>query len=326
MKNTILMITLLMAAVAAKAQPISPDFPFPSKYLEVEGSKMHYVEEYADASKPDRPTFLFLHGNPTSSYLWRNVIPYVKDHGAAVAVDLIGMGKSDKPDIDYTYQDHYRYLEGFIQKKGLRNIVLVIHDWGSGLGFHYARQNEENVRGIVFMEAITRTIDWKEATLMERFLFKRFRHERKGHKMIAENNFFIKKFLFKFGTGRKLSKAEKAYYAAPYPTVESRKPVRVWPKEIPIEGTPQRNFDVVSGYAEWLKETELPKLLLYAKPGMIIKKSEVERLQVELKNLEAVYVGKGKHYIQEDHPHEIGRAIEEWAGKVDFATPSNLRP
>jgi len=298
--------------MSGTAQEISSEFPFESKYINVLGSKMHYVDEYEDTSNPEQLTFLFLHGNPTSNYLWRNIIPYVEEQGRAIAPDLMGMGKSDKPDIEYTYQDHIRYLDAFIQQKNLKNIVMVVHDWGSALGFDYASRNEHNIKGIVFMEAITKPMTWEDANFMERFLFKRFRHEKRGHQMIAKNNFFIKMFLFKFGTKRKLSKEEKAYYNSPYPTVESRKPLEVWPKEIPIEGTPNRNHTIIANYSQWLKKTNIPKLLLYAKPGMILKKKDVAKIQQEFKNIESVYIGKGKHYIQEDHPHEIGKAIQEW--------------
>lgn len=311
-----LIFTTVILTTMSMSQNISADFPFESQYIDVFGSKMHYVDEYADSSDPDQLTFLFLHGNPTSSYLWRNIIPYVKGKGRAVAPDLIGMGKSDKPDLDYTFQDHFKYLNEFISKNKLTNIVLVIHDWGSGLGFHYAHTHEANIKGIVFMEAMTRAIDWKDANVMERMLFKRFRHEKKGHKMIAENNFFINTFLFKLGTKRTLTTEEKAFYASPYPTVESRKPIAVWPKEIPLDGPSERNYEVISSYADWLQETDLPKLMLYASPGMIIKKKEAQRIQEEYKNLEAVHVGKGKHYIQEDHPHEIGQAISDWVERL----------
>ena len=295
------------------AQNISSDFPFESKYIDVLDSRMHYVEEYKDASDPDQLTFLFLHGNPTSNYLWRNIIPYVEGVGSAIAPDLIGMGKSGKPDINYSFEEHSQYLEEFIRKKDLKNVVLVLHDWGSGLGFHYAARHESNIVGIAFMEAVTKPLSWKDANFLEKFLFKRFRDDEKGHKMIAENNFFIEKFLFNIGTVRKLSEEEKAYYRAPYPTVESRKPIKVWPKEIPFEGSGANNYAEIDSYAKWLKQTDLPKLLLYAKPGMILKKKEVERIQRDYKELEAVYVGKGKHYIQEDQPHAIGKALKNWA-------------
>lgn len=324
MKKVIVAIGLSILTVATSiAQGISSDFPFESKYQDVLNSKMHYVEEYADANNPDQLTFLFIHGNPTSSYLWRNIIPYVKGEGKAVAVDLIGMGKSGKPTIDYTFSDHANYLDEFIAQKNLKNIVLVLHDWGSGLGFNYAHHHQENVRGIIFMEAVTKALEWDDASFTEKILFKRFRDEEKGHKMIAENNFFIEKFLFKIGTVRKLTDVEKEHYSAPYPTVESRKPVREWPKEIPFEGKEARNYKAINGYSEWLKETDLPKLLLYAKPGVIIQKKQVEKIQSEMKNLEAVYVGKGKHYIQEDVPHEIGAAIKQWV--MDQKTMGSLK-
>ncbi len=301
-----LIITLTMA------QNISSDFPYESKYLNVLDSRMHYIDEYRDTTDPDQLTFLFLHGNPTSSYLWRNIIPYVKDHGRAVAPDLIGMGKSDKPDIDYSFHDHIQYLEKFIQQLELENIVLVVHDWGSALGFNYASLHENNIKGIVFMEALTKPMRWKDTGLMAKFIFKRFRDDKKGHKMIAEKNMFIKLILFKVGVKRKLTKEEKAYYAASYPTIESRKPIEVWPKEIPIDGFPEENHAIVSRYAKWLQETNIPMLLLHAKPGMIIKKKDVNRLAQEIQDITTVYIGKGKHYIQEDQPHNIGQAISKW--------------
>jgi len=301
------------------AQNISSEFPYDSRYITVLGSKMHYVDEYDNADDPHQLTFLFLHGNPTSSYLWRNVIPYVKAHGRAIAPDLIGMGKSGKPDIDYTYRDHIKYLDAFIDALDLKNIVLVIHDWGSALGFHYAMRHEQNVRGIVFMEAITRTIKWKDADLITRMIFKRFRDDKKGHKMIAEKNMFIKVFLFKVGVKRKLTDEEKAYYNSAYPTVESRKPIEVWPKEIPFDGIPEENHLIISKYAHWMRETDLPMLLLHASPGMIIKKKDVSALEKIIKNLRTVDVGKGKHYIQEDHPQQIGHAISDWASDEAIA-------
>ena len=318
MKTVLVTIGLFISSIfSVQSQEISAAFPYESQYEEVFGSKMHYVEEYTNASDPEQLTFLFLHGNPTSNYLWRNIIPYVKGHGKAIAPDLIGMGKSDKPDISYTYDDHYKYLTQFIEQKGLKNVVLVLHDWGSGLGFRYAHEHQDNIKGIIFMEAVTKALSWEDAGFTERILFKRLRDDEKGHKMIVENNFFIEKFLFKAGTLRKLTDEEKAHYSAPYETLESRKPVRTWPNEIPFEGPSARNYKSIHAYENWLKETTLPKLLLYAKPGIIIRKEQVETIKSEMKNLDAVYVGKGKHYIQEDLPHEIGRAIKTWVSSLE---------
>lgn len=180
MKNILTIALSFSSIMNIMAQNISSDFPYESKYIEVHGSKMHYVEEYADSSDENQLTFLFLHGNPTSNYLWRNIIPFVKGKGKAIVPDLIGMGKSDKPDIYYTYQDHIKYVNTFIKQKGLKNIVLVVHDWGSALGFNYAATHENNLKGIVFMEALTKPMDWKDANFMEKILFKRFRDEKKA--------------------------------------------------------------------------------------------------------------------------------------------------
>jgi haloalkane dehalogenase len=284
---------------------ISAKFPYESRYIELLGSKMHYIDE------GQGPTFLFLHGNPTSSYLWRNIIPHITPIGRAVALDLIGMGKSDKPDIDYRLHSHIQYVEAFIQKLELKDMILVIHDWGSGIGFHYAMQNENNVRGIVFMEAIWRTMSWKDMPLIERFLFKRFRHPKKGYKMIVKKNFFVEKLLPKFVV-RKLSEEEMDQYRKPYLEEASRKPVFVWPNEIPIDGHPKDNAEIVERYAAKLKESDIPKLLLWAKPGAIIKEKGRNRIINEFKNVKDVYLGKGKHYLQEDHPDKIGTAITGW--------------
>lgn len=288
------------------AQDISPTFPFESHYLEVHGSKMHYIDE----GKGD--PILFLHGNPTSSYLWRNVIPHLTQYGRCIALDLIGMGKSDQPDLDYRFATHVRYVEGFIEKMGLQNITLVIHDWGSALGFHYAMRHQENVKGIAFMEAIVKPLSWQDGSFMEKMLFQWMRNPNRGGKRIIEKNFFVKRVLPML-TVRKLSDAEKAAYAAPYPDKRSRKTTAVWPQEIPIEGEPADNHRLVADYYAKLKTSPLPKLLLWAKPGMIIKgEKAAQEIKREFPNTKTVYIGKGKHFIQEDRPHEIGQAIAEW--------------
>ncbi|MFQ5400597.1 MAG: haloalkane dehalogenase [Anaerolineae bacterium] len=292
------------------AETISADFPFESCYLEVFGSRMHYIDE------GEGDPILFLHGNPTSSYLWRNVIPHLTPYGRCLAVDLIGMGKSDKPNLDYRFVTHSRYLEAFIEQLGLKNVALVLHDWGSGLGFHYARRHEDNIKGIAFMEAITRPSRWADAPLMMRLLFKRFRHPKKGWRMNAKKNFFVRRML-PMMVSRKLTAAEKAAYTAPYPDEQSRKPVTVWPREIPFDGEPADVHEIVSAYHAWLQTSHLPKLLLWAKPGAIIAgETAARQIQSEFPQTEAVFVGKGRHYIQEDHPHEIGRAIVDWYQKL----------
>lgn len=288
---------------------ISSEFPFESRHIEVLGSSMHYVE------KGEGNPILFIHGNPTSSYLWRNIIPYAVPHGRAIAVDLIGMGKSDKPDIPYRFEDHVRYIDGFIEALGLKNITFVIHDWGSALGFHYSARNPDNVRGIAFMEAIIRPARWADTSLIERLMFKRLRHPVKGRRMIIDKNFFIK-WVVPMMIVRKLSDEEKAAYAAPFLDPASRLPMAVWPKEIPLDGEPADVNEMVDSYWQWLQTSDVPKLMLWAKPGAIVKPAAARELENLLPNLRSIFIGKAKHYVQEDQPEAIGQAISDWLPRL----------
>jgi len=288
---------------------ISPDFPFESKFLEVSGSKMHYI----DVGEGD--PILFLHGQPTSSYLWRNIIPHLQSSGRCIAPDLIGMGKSDKPDIDYIFEDHYQYLEKFIEKLGLRNITLVIHDWGSGLGFHYANKHRDNIKGIAFMEALIKTMTWDEFPADYKIIFKMIRTPFLGWLMLSVANMFLNKVV-PDSIVRKLSKEEINTYNEPYPSVASRKPVRTWPLQIPINGKPKSVYDIITAYNKWLTETEIPKLCLYAHPGAILKKKEIEYIVTSFPKTKMVDVGKGIHYLQEDNPHLIGQEIAKWLDEI----------
>ena len=284
---------------------ISANFPFESKYLEIHGSKIHYIDE--GSGDP----ILFLHGNPTSSYLWRNIIPYLVPHGRCIALDLIGMGKSDKPDLDYRFFDHSKYVEGFIEKLDLSNLTLVIHNWGSALGFHYAMRHENNIKGIAFMEALMKPMNWEDFPSDFRIGFKLFRTSVMGWFMISVMNMFVAQILPQ-AIVRKLSAEEKAYYAAPYKTVRSRKPVRQWPCEIPIEGKPADVYEVISNYNQKLQESEVSKLLFFATPGGIIDSKAVDWCKQNLKNLKVVDIGNGIHFLQEDNPYLIGEELAKW--------------
>lgn len=287
---------------------ISAEFPFEPRYVEVLGAKMHYVE--AGTGDP----ILFLHGNPTSSYLWRNIIPHLTTRGRCIAPDLIGMGKSDKPDIAYRFFDHARYLEAFIEKLNLQNITLVIHDWGSALGFHYAMRHESNVKGIAFMEAVLKPSKWKGLPSGIKSFFKMCRTPVLGWYMIGWRNVFIEEGLPK-SVVRPLTEAEMNHYRAPYLKRKHRLPLWRWPNEIPFDGKPRDVHDVMASYNQKLVASDLPKLLLYVTPGTILPQSQVEWCRQNLKNLTAVHLGKGYHFIQEDHPHAIGKAIAEWMDK-----------
>lgn len=286
-------------------ESISAAFPFTSNYVDVLGSRMHYVDE--GSGDP----ILFLHGNPTSSYLWRNIIPYVTSMGRAIAPDLIGMGKSDKPDIEYRLIDHVKYVEGFIEALGLKNITLVIHDWGSSLGFHYAMHHESNVKGLAFMEAILFERRWETMSERSRRLFQSLRTPGKGWDMIMTDNFFVERVL-PGSVVRKLTDEEMECYREPFREPSTRLPTWRWPNEIPIEGEPADVVALVAAYGEWLQRTELPKLLFHATPGAIIDAEQVAWCKANLKNLALVDLGKGIHFVQEDHPHLIGSTLAEW--------------
>ena len=287
---------------------ISADFPYESKFVEVKGSRMHYIE--AGSGDP----ILFLHGNPTSSYLWRNVIPYLEGQGRCIAPDLIGMGKSGKPDIEYGFTDTFEYLEAFIETLGLKNITLVLHDWGSGMGFHYANTHRDNIKAIAFMEAMIKTYDWSDFDGQVRVMLKMVRSPA-GWLLVKFANVFIKKMLPDLIV-RDLTAEEKAVYAAPYPTIKSRTPLLAWPRSIPIAGSPPHVHAAVSGYIQWLTETDVPKLLLYNDHGVGIRPEDVQWVRNNMSNIELVKFGSGTHFIQEDSPHELGRAIAAWHAKL----------
>jgi haloalkane dehalogenase len=287
-------------------QEISAAFPFESKFVDVEGSKMHYV----DVGEGD--PILFLHGNPTSSYLWRNIIPYLDGQARCVAVDLIGMGKSDHPDIAYRYDDQYRYLCGFIDALGIgSNLTLVIHDWGSGLGFRWARENEADVRGIAFMEAMIRPLSLDDMPGSLRMAMRMMRAPGTGWMMISAGNIFLKKMLPDL-THADISPEALSYYRSAFPTVASRKAVRMWPRELPLDGKPADNTAIVEDYRQWLTRTEIPKLLFYGNAGVAIKEDEVQWCRENLSNLEVVDLGDAIHFVQETHPSTIGAELSEW--------------
>ncbi len=284
---------------------ISPDFPFKSRYIEVLGSNMHYIDE------GEGDPILFLHGNPSSSYLWRNIIPYVVPHGRNIAVDLIGMGKSDKPEIPYRFFDQAKYLEGFIKKLGLTNVTLVIHDWGSGLGFHYAMRHESNIKGIAFMEAMVKRFSWDNFPPDVKVAMKMLRTPGFNWLMGGVINIFLTQMLPQMVV-RKLTATENAAYREPFNTIKSRKPVRQWPLEIPIDGHPADTQEMFDNYIQKLQRSELPKLLFFANPGTAIDAEMLAWCEQNLKNLKTVDIGEGLHFIQEDNPHLIGVELAKW--------------
>lgn len=279
---------------------------FASKTLRVKDSYLHYHE--VGEGNP----ILFLHGNPTSSYLWRNVLPHVEGKGHCLALDLIGMGASGKPELRYHLVDHIAYVEAFIDALGLSNLTLVMHDWGVAIGLHFLTRHRDRVKAVAFMEGHLHSIgSWSDFDEGSREMFKNLRTEGVGERMVIEENFFIEVVL-PGGTLRKLSEKEMNAYRVPYLEKRTRLPILRWVREIPIEGHPADVEDIVNGYRSYLAATDLPKLLLYARPGALIGPEEVAWCQKTLSNLSTAEVGEGLHFLPEDQPDEIGRALAGW--------------
>ena len=277
----------------------------PRKRVNVNNVEMAYVD--VGAGDP----IVFLHGNPTSSYLWRNVIPHLAGLGRRLAPDLVGMGESGRaPDGSYRFVDHARYLDGWFDALDLkRNVTLVVHDWGSALGFHWAHRNQVSVKGIAYMEAIVRPLTLAEFPEAARKVFMGMRSPA-GDEMILTNNVFIERIL-PGSVVRKLSDAEMAVYRKPYlEPGESRRPTLTWPRQIPIDGEPADVTAIAKAYAQWLSQSPLPKLFVNAEPGAILIGPQREFCR-QWPNQREVTV-RGSHFIQEDSPHEIGDAIAGW--------------
>jgi haloalkane dehalogenase len=284
---------------------ISAADPNPRKRVNVDGVEIAYV----DAGSGD--PIVFLHGNPTSSYLWRNVIPHLSGLGRCLAPDLAGMGESSRiPDGSYRFADHARYLDGWFDALGLeRNVTLVVHDWGSALGFHWTHRNPAKVKGIAYMEAIVRPVTLAEFPEAARKVFLGMRSAA-GDEMVLKNNVFIERIL-PGSILRRLSDDEMTTYRRPYlEPGEARRPMLTWPRQIPIDGEPADVTAIVRAYAEWLKESPLPKLFINADPGAILIGAQREFCR-RWPNQREVTV-KGSHFIQEDSPHEIGGAVAAW--------------
>ena len=315
--------TTLVKMTAPPEDNVSSDFPFELHRVNVLGSKMAYIDTKPDHDKSE-PTALFLHGNPTSSYLWRNIILHVSPVMRCVAPDLIGMGHSSKPEnLTYRFTDHYTFLLTFISKVIPSGpVILVFQDWGSGLGLHWAHQQAEEssssrpsrVLGMAFMEFIRpfpKFSDMAPTHPIEE-TFRAFRDPVKGREMIIEKNMFIE-VLMHTGLKRKLTDAEMDYYRRPYLDPPSREPIFMWPNQIPIEDRPSDVYDIATRYHNWLLDSDVPKLMFWGSPGRLVSPEKAEWYMGKLKNVKGVFLGEGMHFLQEDHPHRIGEEIKGWA-------------
>ena len=281
------------------------------KFIKVNDKKIAYVE------MGQGDPIVFQHGNPTSSYLWRNIMPYLKEQGRCIAVDLIGMGDSDKLDQSgpkrYLYEEHRDYLfKAWEKLKINNNVTLVVHDWGSALGFDWAFQHPNAIKGIVYMEAIVRPVKWNEWPDSATNIFKAFRSNA-GEELILNKNIFIEGVLPN-SIIRNLDEEEMEAYRKPFlKSGEDRRPSLSWPREIPIENEPKNVTRIVSRYSKWLENTEIKKLFINADPGSILVGKQREFCRT-WKNQTEITV-KGKHFIQEDSPDDIGKAIKDWIAR-----------
>ena len=267
---------------------------------------------YAESGSGD--PIIFLHGNPTSSYLWRNITPHLESQGRCICIDLIGMGDSDKldnPDENsYQFEEHYHYVNAAIESlTNGENITFVIHDWGSALGFNWCYHNPDSVKGIAYMEAIVKEMTWEDWRDEAKGIFQGFRSDA-GESLILEKNYFVERVL-PGSIIRRLSDEEIEEYRRPFLNPgEDRRPTLSWPREIPIEGQPANVCKIVNQYAEWMQTNDIPKLFINAEPGAITT-GRIRDFCRSWKNQTEVTV-KGIHFIQEDSPDDIGKAISTW--------------
>ena len=288
--------------------PISANDPYERRHAAVLDTEIAYVD--TGAGDP----VVFLHGNPTSSYLWRNVIPEVEPHARCLALDLVGMGDSGPaPDGSYRFADHARYLDAWFDALlPTQSVTLVGHDWGSVLGFYWARRHPERVRGLAYMEAIVRPVSWEEWPEEARGIFRGMRSE-KGEDLVLQRNVFVERIL-PSSVLRGLTEEEMDVYRRPYVTEEYRRPTLAWPRELPIDGEPEEVVRIVDDYSGWLKESDVPKLFVNAEPGSILTGAQREFCR-SWKNQEEVTV-RGAHFLQEDSPREIGEAVAAFVVRI----------
>ena len=284
---------------------ISTDPRYQRKFATVNGKRMAYVDE------GEGDPIVFQHGNPTSSYLWRNIMPHCAGLGRLIACDLIGMGDSEKLDNSgpgrYTYTEQREYLYALWQQIGVTdNVIFVIHDWGSALGFDWANQNRDKTQGIAYMEAVVKTMQWSDFPENARGAFQGFRSDG-GENMVLEKNIFVERVL-PGAVIRGLTDEEMSHYRKPYlEPGEDRRPTLTWPRQIPIEGEPPEVCQIVDDYGAWLSQCDMPKLFINADPGSILTGPQRDFCRSWPNQTEVTV--KGTHFVQEDSPDEIGQAV-----------------
>jgi len=292
---------------------LSENMAYSKKFKQVNGKQLAYVDE--GTGDP----IVLLHGNPTSSYLWRNVIPELTNSGRVIVPDLIGQGDSEKIAASegsdrYSFHVAYDYLAGLLDALGInQNVTLVIHDWGTGLGFHWANLHRDAVKAIAYMEGFVTPLTWQDWPEGAQGVFKGMRSE-KGEELVLNRNSFIEKIL-PSSVIRPLSEIEMEHYRAPFKTPEDRQPTLNWPRSLPINGEPADIVALISDYANWLeKDASIPKLFINAEPGSVLVGRQREYCRTWPNQSEVTV--KGLHFIQEDSPVEIGQAVAQWLKEI----------
>lgn len=289
---------------------ISENMPYPSKFVEVYGSKLHYIED--GAGDP----ILFLHGIPTSSYVWRNIIPHLSSLGRCIAPDLIGFGQSDKPNIEYSITDHIKYIEKFIAELNLKNITLVMHGWGSIIGCHYAMRNEKNCKGLVFYEAFLRSFDGEENSLAFQEQLASLQDMENASDVVMDGNFFVDKIIPQ-NVMRQLSEEEMKHYRQPFLQKGASKPILQYLKEIPNGQDKSEVNNLILDYSAWLTQSYLHKLLMYSIPGFITTIATIMWAKEHLPNIEIADIGEELHLAQESNPRIMGETISVWLQGIE---------
>jgi haloalkane dehalogenase len=282
---------------------------------------------YREAGSREAPVALFLHGNPTSSYIWRDIIPEVAAVAHCIAPDLVGFGQSGKPECEYRFFDHARYLDAFLAVAGIRSAYVIAQDWGTALAFHLAARRFDFIRGLVFMEFIRPMPTWDafHQAPAARETFRKFRTPGEGERMILESNAFIERVLPN-SVMRMLSDDEMAAYREPFPTPASRRPIWRFPNELPIAGEPADVYSILQAAHDALAKSLYPKVLLVGSPGALVSPAFAERFAASIENCRVVNLGPGYHYLQEDHPQAIGCVAAEMIAATEALRNADLDP
>lgn len=297
---------MALRSVIGKGPPEA--YPFSDNYETIDGHRIHYVDE----GKGARRTLLFIHGNPTWSFMWRNIIPELSKQSRCVAPDLLGFGRSDKPpEMKHTFEEHYEIIRKFIDAAGLDRFVLVVHDWGGAFGFWYAIHNPARVKGIATFEPVLLTMTWSDFSPERQKLFKSFRDPSVNYELIQVQNKFIEYIPDRVWHKDRMTPGVMDGYRAPFPTAESRKAVRRFPEMLPI-GEDSETHEIFREMESSLSSLRIPVLFMVANPGSLINPKKVAFVKQRIRDLEMVELGPGYHHLQEDYPQEIAGAISSW--------------